>query len=351
MKLQLTVFAQNLKPISDEGCHPFAVVAEICAEPDTTPTVLGKTESLRNTLDPDFTKIFILRDFVLGKPMHVLVALHDAKHSNQKIGSAIFDVGSVLGTKGGVLGKELKSGGYLMVHVERTSGMGSLNLKLRGLEFTSKEEQVDPYFELQKKRQTTSGETVWDVVFRSMPVENTVNPIWSEISMDLGALCGGKRNASFRITVKDYDDSDDTLIGSCFVTVDKLLKNVTEGADTDAFDEVNDDKAIRLIRPGPTRETGKILVAAASITDAEDVDLTSLVEGEATLLRATPPAPEEEEDIVMELSNDVETVPDDLNSGANFVDYISGGCQLRVVVAIDYTASNGTSNLGNGQCF
>jgi hypothetical protein len=31
-----------------------------------------------------------------------------------------------------------------------------------------------------------------------------------------------------------------------------------------------------------------------------------------------------------------------LFGGANFADYISGGCQLQVIVAIDYTSSNGT---------
>jgi hypothetical protein len=50
-------------------------------------------------------------------------------------------------------------------------------------------------------------------------------------------------------------------------------------------------------------------------------------------------------DIVLEaseLSDDIEIAPDELFGGPSFADYISGGCQLRVIVAIDYTASNGT---------
>ena len=94
MKLQLTVFAQDLKGVSDESvCNPFAVVALVAySDSDKKPIVLGKTETLRNTLDPDFTRIFTLNDFELGKPMHILVTLHDAKNGNQSLGSTMFDV-------------------------------------------------------------------------------------------------------------------------------------------------------------------------------------------------------------------------------------------------------------------
>jgi hypothetical protein len=108
MKLQLSVFAQDL--VGDEACNPFAVVAEVHSEEGKDPTVIGKTEVLKNTKSPDWTKIFIIDKFNLGRPMHVLVTIQD-ELSNKSLGSAMFEVGSVLGTKGGVVGKEIKSGG------------------------------------------------------------------------------------------------------------------------------------------------------------------------------------------------------------------------------------------------
>jgi hypothetical protein len=108
MKLQLSIFAQDLK--AEGGCNPFAVVAQVHPESDKQPTVIGKTETLRSTTDPDFTKIFILNNFQLGKPMHIIVTIHD-ETSNESLGSAMYDVGAILGTKGGILGKEVKSGG------------------------------------------------------------------------------------------------------------------------------------------------------------------------------------------------------------------------------------------------
>ena len=106
MKLQLSIFAQDL----EGGSDPYAVVAYIYPEENMKPTTIGKTEVIKNAKDPDFTKIFILEEFELGKPMHILVTIRD-EGSNKSMGCTIFEVGSILGRKGGSLGKELKNGG------------------------------------------------------------------------------------------------------------------------------------------------------------------------------------------------------------------------------------------------
>jgi hypothetical protein len=114
MKLQLSIFAQDLKGGSD----PYAVVAYIYPEENKKPKTIGKTEVIQNAKDPDFTKIFILDEFELGKPitfelgkpMHILVTIRD-EGTNRSMGCTIFEVGSILGRKGGVLGKEVKTGG------------------------------------------------------------------------------------------------------------------------------------------------------------------------------------------------------------------------------------------------
>lgn len=334
MKLQLTVFAQDLQEVSeDAGCNPFAVIALLPAKEGGSPVVLGKTETLRNNLNPDFTKIFTL-DYELGKLLRVLVTVHDARNDNQSMGSAIFDMGTVLGTKGGIIGKQVKSGGYIMVHVERSSGMGSFNFQLRGWELVSKQEQVDPYFEIQKKRKTTKGETVWDVIFRSLPIEDSSNPLWTEASIDFGSLCDGDKKQKVRISVKDYDDSDDTLIGSCVVTIGKLLNSVIENGNATEPSALDLSKALVLKRPRPLRETGKILVCLADVVDAEKQvnDDQDELEDDSE---------DEEKDIVVEATDDIEILPDDISSKATFADYVGGGCQLKVIVGIDYTASNG----------
>ncbi len=99
MKLQLSIFAQDLKGGSD----PYAVVAYIYPAENMRPTTIGKIEAIKDAKDPDFTKIFILEDFELGKPMHILVTIRD-EGSNKSMGCTIFEVGSILGQKGGSLG-------------------------------------------------------------------------------------------------------------------------------------------------------------------------------------------------------------------------------------------------------
>jgi hypothetical protein len=174
-------------------------------------------------------------------------------------------------------------------------------------------------------------------------VEDSTSPIWDDASIELSTLCKGKKKEKFRVSVKDYDDSDDTLIGFFRVSVDELLAGATEGADADDPDEINLEKAF-VIKKGKT-ETGKIVVVAANTSDAEpsepEIDVEAEPEIEVYIPRGAAPEAEEEE-IILEATDDIEVLPDELFGGPNFADYISGGCQLRVIVAIDYTSSNGT---------
>jgi hypothetical protein len=227
----------------------------------------------------------------------------------------------------------------IMAHVERCSGSGSLNLKMRGVDLKSKQEDVDAFFELQKKRKTTSGDDVWDTVFRSRPVEESTNPIWDDACIELSTLCRGKKSEQFRVAIKDWDAGDkDSVIGYFRVSVDELLAGVTEGGDATNVDEINMEKAF-LIKKKGKKDAGKAVVIAASTSDTEQTEREIVMVPEEEISVAPM---EEDEDIVVEATDDIEIVPDELFGGANFADYISGGCQLRVIVAIDYTASNGT---------
>jgi hypothetical protein len=249
MKLQLTIFAQDL--VVKEGSSVFAVAALVGKQAQ----ILGKTETLKNTNAPDFTKIFLL-DYELGQTQTIQVSLMEG---NQNIGSAIYNVGSVLGTKGGIVGKPFPNkGGFLMVHIEKSSGRGTLHLQLQGLDLQSDQEMIDPYFELQTKRRLrTKGETkeVWDVVFRSVPVMDTVDPVWTPLQLDYGMLLHPNKHNNtpkkVRIVVKDYDDREDTTIGTCLVTVPQLLQQ--QQLSNDAIDL---DMAIPLKRN--KRQVGRL---------------------------------------------------------------------------------------------
>ena len=69
---------------------------------------------IKNTLQPDWTKTFFL-DYELGTPVSVLIKIFDEVI---EMGSAIFDLGSILGAKGNTKGKELKRGGTIYVRAQ-----------------------------------------------------------------------------------------------------------------------------------------------------------------------------------------------------------------------------------------
>ena len=74
--------------------------------------VLGKSEVIKNSLNPDFAKVFVM-DYQLGTPVKVAVTLFDEvrKGDNISMGSAVFDIGELLGARGNTKAKRVKGGG------------------------------------------------------------------------------------------------------------------------------------------------------------------------------------------------------------------------------------------------
>ena len=82
------------------------------------PQLIGQTEVLNNTKNPDWAKLFYIEDFELGKPTSIVVTLYNSKNSAQPIGSRIFDLSSMIAAKGNTVAKELKDGGIVLTHIE-----------------------------------------------------------------------------------------------------------------------------------------------------------------------------------------------------------------------------------------
>lgn len=75
-------------------------------------TFLVDIYSVKNTLNPEWTKVFVF-DYELGTPTKVAVTLFDEvkKGDNKSMGAAIFDIGEVLGARGGTKAKKVRGGG------------------------------------------------------------------------------------------------------------------------------------------------------------------------------------------------------------------------------------------------
>lgn len=67
---------------------------------------------VKNSLSPNWTKIFNI-DYTMGTPVKIAISIFDEvrKGDNKGMGSAVFDVAEVLGSRGNTKAKKLKKGG------------------------------------------------------------------------------------------------------------------------------------------------------------------------------------------------------------------------------------------------
>eukprot|EP00522_Entomoneis_paludosa_P012126 CAMPEP_0172447842 /NCGR_PEP_ID=MMETSP1065-20121228/7025_1 /TAXON_ID=265537 /ORGANISM="Amphiprora paludosa, Strain CCMP125" /LENGTH=575 /DNA_ID=CAMNT_0013199213 /DNA_START=83 /DNA_END=1810 /DNA_ORIENTATION=+ len=311
MKLELSLHASKLKNVAGafKGISdPFAVCTQIATTQGAKPHVLGKTEVFKNNLSPQWVKIFEI-DYELGSPVKVAISIYDEvrKSENKLMGSAVFDIGELLGARGNTKAKKLKTGGTLFATVRKAKGAGLLRLNLKGTKLKNVEGWVgksDPFYELYRKADTAGGLT-WDNVFRSEVVKNNLNPTWKPATVELSKLCGGDLDAPIKVSVFDYESKGGHVsMGSFETTVNGLLAGAQSR------------QQFTLTQKG--KNVGTVTAEQAMVSGVSTAGDVSDRMAKATI--SAPVAP---------------------IGDANFVDYVSGGCELNVMVGIDYTGSNG----------
>lgn len=312
MKLEISLHASKLKNVAGAfkgTSDPFAVVTHIATTPGTAPAVLGKTEVIKNNTSPNWVQVIEI-EFEFGTPYKIAVQIFDEvkKGDNKSMGCATFDIGEVLGARGNSKARKLKDGGTIFCHVAEAKGSGLLRLCLSATNIKNTEgfmRKSDPFYELSCRRDGAGGLT-WDNVFRSDVVKNNLSPDWKEAVVNLSVLNQGEMEKPVLISVYDYEsDGKHVSMGSVETTV-KALQGLV-------------GKTLPLKLKGAN--AGTINIKRCDVSGVED--LTSRMAGASVSRPAAtsfvPPA----------------------SSGASFADYISGGCELNVSVAIDFTGSNG----------
>lgn len=327
MKLNLSLKATKLKNVAGTfkgTSDPFAVVTLLANNREAKPRILGKTEVIKNSLDPDWVTTFTI-DYELGQPVNVLVKVFDEvrKGENKSMGSAVFDIGAILGSKGSTKAKRMQDGkGTLFARVEEVKGDGrKLKLKMSGLKLKNLDgffNKSDPFYELMKKDHGLRG-SEWNVVHRSSYIKDNLNPNWDLEYIDLGILCGGNLDEIFMLSVYDHESSGKhELMGRFETSVNGLI-------------QAKQSPGIPLKRND--KVSGSIVVHVAEVVggnendpNTREVEVPVLAQSMSNV-RLEPSAPPLPQPIPV--------------NRPTFADYVRGGCEINLCVAIDFTGSNG----------
>lgn len=322
VKLQLLLRAQKLPNVERlfKKSDPYAIVTVLPSNAKTQPVSLGKTETIRNNLSPLWIKAFDLH-YSINKPKYVNILIMDenSKREDKKMVAVNFDIGEVLGSPGNILGKRLMRGGAVIAAVVKASeqDMGKLFVSLRGKGLTNVEEYFgisDPYYEISAMFSDPQRGIWWRPVFRSRAIKNNLNPVWDLACADMNLLCKGDLNVPIKISVFDYESKGKhKIIGEVEISTNRLLSASGEKQNFD------------IRKTG--KKTGQIYVTSAFIESSESMDA---VDGSVR-----------NRSLESNIGTEVLSTCKDLDKKENFVDYISGGCNLNLCVAIDFTASNG----------
>jgi hypothetical protein len=212
----------------------------------------------------------------------------------------------------------------LYATVRKSQGSGVLRLKMNGVKLENTEgflRKSDPFFELLRKVDN-AGANTWDNVYRSETVMDNLSPDWKEATLELSILCGGDQNLPIQVQVYDYESSGKHVPMGSFETTVNALVSLSKGS-----------KEIALKTKG--KETGKLVVSKAEVSGVTSAPASSFgtsavtTKLAATSISAPPPSTSTGRPVFAP------------TGAPTFLDYISGGCELNVVVAIDFTGSNG----------
>jgi flavin-binding protein dodecin len=344
MKLELSIHAINLKNVAGAfkgTSDPFAVVTVLATQPGSTPNALGKTEVIQNTLNPKWVKVFEL-DYELGIPQKIAINIFDevTKGTNKAMGSAVFDVAEVLGSRGNTKAKKLaSSSGTIFANVRKSTGSGTLRFQVKGQKLANVEGMFgksDPFFELSRKVDNAGGLS-WDNVYRSKHKNNTLDPVWDADAIGLNVLCGGDLDSPIQIDVYDYEKSGKhKFMGKTEVSVNGMKSAATSGTP--------------IVLKNKNKDCGKLIFTRCDIEGVQQAAVPATSSVFSSVAATAPPLTNSMANMSITNSySKLVPVPlpttynntDTGRSGDAFVDYVSGGCELNVVVAIDFTGSNG----------
>lgn len=271
-KVRLQLYAQNLPHVSGGGllggrsADPFAVVTILANDPNEQPQILGKTEVIKNSYNPRWVTSFDL-NYDFARNTRINVGIYDEEKPNKQVimGSAMFEVGEVLGAKGNIKAKRLRKGGSIFVRITPAPTVQdhTLTLCFHGVQLKNVDGifgKTDPFFELTSQIVASGGTSKsWQPVYRSKHIDNDLNPKWEPFTISTNTLCDSDFNKPIQFVLWDYDKKGrHTFMGSFETSVNGFLAQVNA---PDSSAKLNHSFTVK--KNG--KDFGKITVVTAKV--------------------------------------------------------------------------------------
>lgn len=261
---------------------------------------VGRTETIMDNQSPKWTKQ-LQCDFHFEElqPLKIQVFDYDSSSKHDALGEAEVPLGRLMAARGRTLtlpltgagsaptatltirGAEVAGTNDELRFVARCAGLDRKDKVLGGLLGGSS----DPFIVFNRVYGDGAKQRVWT----SPVIKKNLNPAWAEAALRVQVLCNGDPNAPLEVEVFDWDaDGSHDFIGSFATSLNQLLSGAQAKT---AWPLVNAKKALK--------KKGYVHSGTFSLDRATIVRVPTLL------------------------------------------DYIAGGLQLNMCVAIDYTGSNG----------
>ncbi|GMF11320.1 unnamed protein product [Phytophthora lilii] len=273
---------------------------------------IGRTETIQNTPDPTFAKSFQV-DFFFEEVQRLRVEVFDRDSSSERLsdhdflGCVEITMGQLMSSKGQSAVLKLLQNDMSKHHVHNLSGhviidaeevstcSDMINVRFTATKLDNKDGWFgasDPFLNVYRLKDENSdplATTSWVLVWRSEVVMNNCDPKWRKATISVQTLCNGNLSRLLKFECMDWEkNGKHQFIGSCTV---KAAEFVT--GEIRSMDLINRE---RQAKKGKRYKNSGVLVL-------EQIECFK---------RHT------------------------------FAEYLRGGCEVSLIVGIDYTASNGS---------
>ena len=344
--------------------------ALVTAAPDFSHTLakggvrLGATEVILNSRNPEWTATFLL-NYTHGTQLffNILVLEPSQANSystNDGFGSAVFEVADILGTKHRTRARRLRKGGVVFCRLDpveqsNTRRFAVMRLCARDLVVPRKFKRFasapDTIIKIERQDRSTRN---WTTIYRSQPVEESYNPSWDRIEIDLSNLSHGDTNPSLRFLVAEVRDRKRaSTIGMIETTLSHLMEGVSyrTGSTLPEPEDPNLPTFTLQQAPGSSKLTGLLVVRGAYLYEILPDGTRKAVDGYVADNKGNEQSNRNSYGH-HRMPSSVRGSFVDANSSSldggllnDLKSIVQSGCDLQVSVAIDFTSSNGDPRL------